>query len=600
VALLLFLFPLLGLAPISSAYGADAGQLPLGYRLSAGAFPWTGRLHALAFRTAGLHVSAALTQWEAGALLDRRDIQSRRLYLGGERLAPLHWHAIDAGARDILNGPEPSENGAARLAWLRGSHTDSTLRQRDTRLASSTDARVRVVPPPAWLPMQAGHTAFRQKHTRRRTTVWIGTRDGIVHGFDAVTGDELAGFLPRAMLPGAAALTAPQGATPSPPCPRPESLDADPSGTWRTLLLCGVPETQAQTAAVFVLDVSSPDGDSPIGLMLEVSATDVLPLTGDGPIRAAFWIEQGLRRWAAVAIVAPVPEIGTRAGLALLPLDRPVAAWDTSGAIIRLLLPDAGCGADTSTTRLLATTVDADASGRVRAAYATDSQGRLWRFGLEHLGSGNAANPAACLHRQGRGASAEPPVIVHTATGPFIVYASGSELSAIPDRRRAQGAPSRIDAVAAGDGVVLQRRRQQGDTAADGWTLALPHPEESITSLEMAGPVHLRFTTVTPDGRARSYLIDAASGESAMLTGPDGMPTRAITGLPFDDRFGPPVTVMSSVLAGNPTEAGRLARDIFEVSLWRIDGDTAHLMQQARLSRRRGRLGWRELIRTNP
>jgi type IV pilus assembly protein PilY1 len=70
--------------------------------------------------------------------------------------------------------------------------------------------------------------------------------------------------------------------------------------------------------------------------------------------------------------------------------------------------------------------------------------------------------------------------------------------------------------------------------------------------------------------------------------------------LPFDDRFGPPVTVMSSVLAGNPTEAGRLARDIFEVSLWRIDGDTAHLMQQARLSRRRGRLGWRELIRTNP
>jgi len=598
VALVLFLF--VGLGAVSSAYGADAGQLPLGYRMSAGAFPWTGRLHALAFRTAGLHVSAALTQWEAGALLNRRDIQSRRLYLGGERLAPLHWHAIDASAQDILNGPEPTGNGAARLAWLRGSRSDPTLRQRDTRLASSTGARVRVVPPPAWLPMQAGHTAFRQKHARRRTTVWIGTRDGIVHGFDAVTGDELAGFLPRAMLPGAAALTAPHAGMPSAPCPRPESLDADPSSTWRTLLLCGVPATQAQTAAAFVLDVSSPDGDSPIGLILEVSASDALPLTGAGPIRAALWIEQGVRRWAAVAILAPVPEIGTRTGLALLPLDRAVAAWYPSGAITRLLLPDTGCDADTSTTRLLAATVDADASGRARAAYATDNQGRLWRFGLEHLGSGNTANPATCLHRQGRGASAEPPVIVHTAAGPFIVYASGGELSAIPDRRRAQGAPSRIGAVAAGDGVILQRSRQQGDTAANGWTLALPHPDESIASLEMAGPVHLHFTTVTPDGRARSYLIDAASGESATLTGPDGLPTPAVTGLPFDDRFGAPVAVMSTVLTGQPTEAGRLARDIFEVGLWRIDGDTAHLMQQARLSRRRGRLGWRELIRTNP
>jgi type IV pilus assembly protein PilY1 len=182
----------------------------------------------------------------------------------------------------------------------------------------------------------------------------------------------------------------------------------------------------------------------------------------------------------------------------------------------------------------------------------------------------------------------------------LIVYASGGELTAIPDRPTVQGAPSRIGAVAAGNGVILRRDRQQGDTAANGWTLALPHPDESMTSLELAGPVHLSFTTLTPDGRARSYLIDAASGESATLTWPDGVPRPAVTGLPFDERFGAPVTVMSPVAEGKPTKAGELERDTFEVSLWRIDGDTAHLMQQARLSRRRGRLGWRELIRTSP
>jgi len=592
----------LGLGLLSAGYGADAGQLPLGYRISAGDLPWTGRLHALAFRTAGLHATAALTQWEAGALLDRHDIQSRKLYLGGERISPLHWHAIDAEAQGILHGPEPDGNGAARLAWLRGFRSDATLRQRDTRLASGTGARVRVVPPPAWLPMQPGHTAFRLWHARRPVTVWIGTRDGIVHGFDAITGKGLLGFLPRAMLPGAAALTAPQSAIPQAPCPRPESIDADPSGTWRTLLLCGIPATQKQTAAVFVLDVSTPDGDSPVGLMLETSASDALPLTGGGPIRAAMWIEHGARRWAAVAILAPVPDAGTRAGLALLPLDRPVAAadWPASAAITWLHLPDAGCGADTSTARLLATTVDTDASGRARAAYATDNQGRLWRFGFEHLGSRNPPKPAACLHRQGRSAGTEAPVILHTATGPFIVYASGGGLSAIPDRRSASGTPSRIDAVAAGNGVILRRNPQQGDTAANGWTLALPHPDESVSSLELAGPVHLSFTTVTPDGHARSYLIDAASGESPAQTGPDGVPTPTITGLPFDDRFGAPVIVMSTTSAGDLTEAGKQARDAFEVGLWRIDGDTAHFLQQARLTRRRGRLGWRELIRTGP
>jgi len=598
IAILVF-----GLGPASAGHGADAGQLPLGYRISAGDFPWTGRLHALAFRTAGLHATAALTQWEAGAVLDQRDIQSRKLYLGGQRIAPLHWHAIDANARDILHSPKPDGNGAARLAWLRGSRSDTTLRQRDTRLASSTGARVRVVGPPAWLPMQPGHTAFRLRHAHRPATVWIGTRDGIVHGFDAITGKELVGFLPRAMLPGAAALAAPQSAIPSAPCPRPDSIDADPSGTWRTLLLCGVPSTPKQTAAVFVLDVSSPDGDSPIGLMLETSASDALPLTGDGPIRAAMWIEHGVRRWATVAILAPAPDAGTRAGLALLPLDRPdadAADWSASGAITRLHLPDTGCGAETSTARLLATTVDADASGNARAAYATDNQGRLWRFGLEHLGPRSPARPAACLHRQGRSVSAEPPVILHTASGPFIVYASGGELSAVPDQRSVHGAPSRISAVAADNGVILRRNQQQGDTVANGWTLALPHPDESISNLELAGPVHLIFTTVTADGRARSYLIDAASGESTTLTGPDGMPTPAITGLPFDDRFGAPITVISTVSGGTPTEAGKLAHDTFDVSLWRIDGDTAHLMQQARLSRRRGRLGWRELIRTSP
>ena len=86
----------LWLSMTAPSHGSTTGQLPLSYRISAGSFPWTGRLHAVVFRTARIHTSTVLTKWEAGAELDWRDTASRRLYLGGDHLVPLHWHTIDA------------------------------------------------------------------------------------------------------------------------------------------------------------------------------------------------------------------------------------------------------------------------------------------------------------------------------------------------------------------------------------------------------------------------------------------------------------------------------------------------------------------------
>ncbi|ABF09558.1 type IV pilus assembly protein PilY1 [Cupriavidus metallidurans] len=590
----------LWLSMTAPSHGSTTGQLPLSYRISAGSFPWTGRLHAVVFRTARIHTSTVLTKWEAGAELDWRDTASRRLYLGGDHLVPLHWHTIDADAQAVLRTPEPSGNGTRRLAWLRGDRTDATLRPRDTRLASGAGARVRVVAAPAWLPMQPGHAQFRLRHASRPVTVWIGTRDGIVHGFDAVTGKELAGFLPRAALAGSAALTVPGGAMPVAPCPRPDSIDADPSGVWRTLLLCGIPSTDRQPAAVFALDVSSPESEAPIRLLWEIPASETLPLTGQGPIRALMWIEHGARRWAALTIVTAAPEASSPAGIALLPLDRPIVNGLPSGTVPRLYLPSTGCGADTTGTRLLAASVLANASGHARAAYVVDDTGRLWRFGLDHLGATQQAESARCLHRQRGSATAEAPIVMHPSSGPLVIYAGGGELSAIPDGRGPRGTPSRIDASVSGDGVIFRTGQPQLDTGANGWTLALPHPGESITTLDDVGPAHLSFTTLTPDGRTRSYLIEAASGESVMQTAPDGTLVRAVTGVPFDDRFGTPIAVASPTSNGGPVVPGSSTFDTFELGIWQVDGNTAHLAQNTHYRRRRGRLGWRELIRTEP
>lgn len=352
---------------------ALAATLPTGYRIDAAGYPWTGRLHAITFHMAPLTspVQSVLSMWEAGRLLDRRDTASRRLYLGGAALGALHWHAIDAAARDTL---AVEGNGPQRLAWLRGRLGDAGMRPRDTRLGSASGARVLVIPPPTWQPLQPGHDRFRQAHARRPHTVWLATRDGFVHGFESATGQELMAFLPRALLARAGDFSVhrPQGSGQMPdlPCARPDTIDADVGGRWRTLLLCAIPATGMEAAAIdgdadasgatgrtgrtgasgasgargaggasgaatlFALDVSDPTGDIPLPWHWEISGHAALPLTGTGPLRVAAVFEAGVRRWYAVAIVADA----LHTGMVLLPLGRPPSADVQSSHLPR------GCG----------------------------------------------------------------------------------------------------------------------------------------------------------------------------------------------------------------------------------------------------------------
>lgn len=596
----------LWLCAIPAGYATGAGQWPLSYRVAPAAYPWTGRLHATAFRTtAYADRREVLDQWQAGDLLDKRATDSRRLYLGGARLTPLRWQSIDAQARAMFDidpaTGQPDARGAERLSWLRGNRPDAAMRPRDTRLASGAGARVHGVPPPGWQPMQPGHTDFRNRHAQRPATVWLGTRDGLVHGFDAVTGQEIAGYLPRTLLAEAASLTAAGTRVPAAPCPRPDSIDADPAGQWRTLLLCAIPAAgRADGAgAAFVLDVSAPEAATPIQLVWEVTANDALPLTGSGPLRAAMRMTDEGRRWFAIAILAATAA-GERAGLALLPLDRAASTWASAGRVQRLLLPASGCAGDTTATQLLAVSVRNDASGVARAAYATDNAGRLWRFPLDAAGAGRPANTATCLYRQASatGSSVEPPVITYPGATPLIAYGTGNAVSVVPDTPGRPVDPRHVTAMTAGEGVILRASAPSSYPGTSGWTLSLPHPGEQVDRLYAASPVHLGFTTLMPDGSARSYLLDAATGESVTVLQADGGPGPAVTGLSFDPDQGWPIVSLSARSPGPATTPGGGQRDVYELGLWQIDGDRAHLQQHTRLTRRRGRLGWRELIRT--
>ncbi|MDQ0141640.1 pilus assembly protein PilY [Cupriavidus necator] len=581
------------------AAGAEAGRLPLAYRSADGGFPWTGRLFALGWQDLTQAPSAEL--WEAGARLDRRTVPSRRIFTyaapAGQtaRAMPLQWDAVG----EALHAAD-----SAAVDWLRGDRSHAGLRPRDTRLGHAAGARVRVVAPPAWSPGKPGHASFRLRYSLRPHLAWLGTGDGLLHAFDAATGEEHAAYLPGALLPYAVAMTPPGAPMVPSPCPRPEAQDVTIRGEWRTVLLCGIPASAGagNPAAAFVLDVSDPDGQVPFVPIWEVAATDTLPLAARGPVRAA-----GIRgadglRWFAVVIVGTSVhgQAGAaRAGLALLPLDKPAgAAWAGPYAIRTLPLPERDCLGEAADGQLVAVSVLSDITGTALAAYATDDAGQLWRFPLADAPQAGAGPAAACLHRMrssAQPAREEAPVLLGSPTAPMVVYGAGNDLAAVPGGPATRSAtarpPGRVTAQAADNGHIL--RAPPAGTPDFGWHLTLPHAGEQLVEIQPVFPGYLLFVTRTPDGAQRSYLVQAATGESVAQRS-TGERLLVATGQLLPP--GASVFATSIELPGAPAQAGHTGRQAYALSVWATAGDAVTRVAQTLATRRTGRLRWREIV----
>ncbi|MDS8886239.1 hypothetical protein RLK95_02580, partial [Streptococcus pneumoniae] len=66
----------------------------------------------------------------------------------------------------------------------------------------------------------------------------IGANDGMLHGFDALTGIERFAIMPDAVLPTAARNASPAQPVPRPLCARPFATDALIGTQWHSILSC--------------------------------------------------------------------------------------------------------------------------------------------------------------------------------------------------------------------------------------------------------------------------------------------------------------------------------------------------------------------------
>jgi type IV pilus assembly protein PilY1 len=122
--------------------------------------------------------------------------------------------------------------------------------------ASSSSSRVNTE---AYFRKTHGYQEFRERYKSRSQVVYAGANDGMLHAFDALTGQELWGFIPPPVLPKLRNMI---GLTPS-TTQSIYAVDGSPSiediyfdNAWHTVLMCGLGRGGN---AYFAIDVTDPE-----------------------------------------------------------------------------------------------------------------------------------------------------------------------------------------------------------------------------------------------------------------------------------------------------------------------------------------------------
>lgn len=284
-------------------------------------------------------------------------------------LDDFRWGNLSSTQRSAL-GSEDIVN------YLRGdrskeksdSNPSGTLRARDGLLGSFVNSQPIYVAKPTFgayyekasTPGAADYKAYATAKASRLPVLYVGGNDGMLHGFNAQTGEETFAFVPAAVITEALrGFAAPDYEHRYFVDGELTVADAYLGGVWRTIL---VGSLGRGGKGVFALDVTDPMN---VSLLWEKSASDIAALGNalGKPIIAE--VGPG-SDWRAVFGNGP-NGVGDKAQLITISLK------DGSVSVI-----DTGVGGDNGLSAPLVW--DADKNGTFETVYAGDLKGNVWRF----------------------------------------------------------------------------------------------------------------------------------------------------------------------------------------------------------------------------
>ncbi len=198
-------------------------------------------------------IAGALIYWDAGTLLNDRSPDSRTVYTalraGGTVTNPLVRTAFTrANVGNVATAgslawclKDVNNDNAGLVDFVRGSN-------RYWKMGDINHSTPVVVGPPdgdsAY--MGAGYEAFKTFYGSRPKVIYVGANDGMLHCFDAATGEELWGFIPYNLLPKLRNMYAVDAANNSRYYSHDVYCDGSPAvadvqigGSWKTVLVTG-------------------------------------------------------------------------------------------------------------------------------------------------------------------------------------------------------------------------------------------------------------------------------------------------------------------------------------------------------------------------
>ncbi len=393
----------------ASAVAANSTRLDIGtevYQAKFNSLDWSGQL--LAYNV-NVNTGALTPHWEASGLVPAHSARNIYTY---NPAAPLGSRGVDfewanltttplgTSQQDYLNklSGVADGNGSLRVNWLRGdsSHEEKNsggiFRNRTNILGDIVNSD------PVFVGNEdygygsmsgtegTSYKTFRATYKNRRPMLYVGGNDGMLHGFDAVTGSEILAYIPNALFLELSELTRPSYTHRYYVDGTSAVGDVYFNSSWHTLL-AGV--TGAGGRVVFGLDITNPDtfgSSSPLWEFTDAQDPDLGYTLGQPSV-----VRMQDGHWAVIVANGYSSSNGHAV---LFFLDA------QTGAVLKKI--DTGVGDTTNKNGLSAPiAVDTDNDRSVDTIYAGDLYGNLWKFDVSgNIGSwtipGNTPLFVAC------------------------------------------------------------------------------------------------------------------------------------------------------------------------------------------------------------
>ncbi|MFZ6816667.1 pilus assembly protein [Undibacterium sp. Ji22W] len=435
----------------AAAVATSKNTLDIGLKLYTSTYQtadWSGRLEQKSVDEITGNIKTP-NDWDTDTKIpvpaSRKIVTSNLTGTGGIDFSYSNLRSSDQGIFDTAAAayaPAFTVSGSKVLDYLKGDKTleSKPFRARKVLLGDLVNSDPQYVKEgkdggyiflPSDIRGKGSYNQFLTTKKTRAATVYVGSNDGMLHAFDATDtstgGSERFAYIPNAIIPGLPELAKPNYVhrfyVDGTPMIADAAIAADPT-PWRSIL---VGTTGAGGRSVFAMDVTDPTSFDNTKVMWEYSATT---RGADNDLGYTIGVAQiGVMRdgrWVAI-FGNGFESTNQKAVLYIVDLK--------TGNVIRKL--DTGVGSVSVPNGLATPKLLLNADSTIKAVYAGDRQGNMWKFDFVTTGTvpSLTTTPAVALSGlplftavdSGRKQpiTTQPQLYPHPDGGYMVVFGSG-------------------------------------------------------------------------------------------------------------------------------------------------------------------------------